>query len=412
MTSFSGNRGEWAELYALCKLLGDGCLYNADANLEKNEAQRAEIEAIIRQEDEDRKLEYRIEREEGQVLVLLNGCLLRTLPRSLFAETAVLMLRILRNRKGRAFEIPEIEGFVDAIGIAKLKPSGTEKPDMIVEIFDPRTSSRYTTSYSIKSFIGAKPSLVNSSALTYFFYELVGFDDEDFDEVSKIPANKVKRRVKACRELASDVRFAHLSPDAGVFHENLMRVHPYAEATLGYLVLESYAVRGKHSLDVLANVMRENPMGYDSPSMYEDAYREYLWAAFFGMVPSKPWGRRDSVDGYLLINEEGTPLSYLVVKRNAFGDHLLEATSFDTPSTSPGRPTCDTGTVFYENGSYYLALNLQIKYSGKLTPQKRNSFSYEVVALSQGPTLDETSEGDSSRESPSERSFSRFRIIE
>lgn len=410
MPRFSGNKGEWGELYALCKLLGDGRLYNADADLSKNESQNVEIRAIHRPESEDRTLEYRVDADDRLIRVFLNGQLLRTLPQQLFIDTSKNMLEILRNRKGAAFEIPELDEFIDAIGVTRLKPSGTEKPDIFVDIFDSRTASEYTVSYSIKSFIGAKPSLVNSSALTYFFYELIGFTDEDYEAAIQIPAKKVKQRVKICRELADEVRYSHLSPGATTFHENLMRVHPYAEAVLGSLVLESYAVRGKHSADVLANVTTSNPLHYENPHFYEDAYREYLWAAFFGMHPSKPWDRRDSVDGFLLITSAGEALSYLVAKRNTFSDHLLEASSFDTPSTAADRPTCDTGAIFQQDGKYYLALNLQIKYQGKLKLSQKQEIRFGTIDLSQEASMSascETGQADPIEDQP----VPRFRIV-
>lgn len=33
----SGNKGEWSELYVLFKVLGDGCIWGADGDLNKTE---------------------------------------------------------------------------------------------------------------------------------------------------------------------------------------------------------------------------------------------------------------------------------------------------------------------------------------------------------------------------------------
>lgn len=410
MTSkLSGNRGEWSELYALCILLGEGKLHHADTDLSVNESQHVEILSILRKESNDRELEYRIEKEAGAIEVYLNGRLYRTVPQSEFSDTASTMLEILRGRKGHAFSIPELDTFIDAIGITKLKPSDKDKPDITVQIFDPRTAAEFTMNYSVKSFLGSSPSLVNASALTYFYYELVGFDESAYIQVSSLPRREVKKRVLLCNKLASDIRYAHLSKEAETFHNNLLQVHPYAESTLGYMLLDSNFVRGKHSRDILTKLTADNPMHYESPNLYEVAYRDYLWAAFFGMVPSIPWFGRDSVDGYLLIDKNGRALSYLVVKKNSFSDHLLDASHFDTPSTDPKRATCDTGFVFEENGKYYLTLCLQIKYTNRIDRSKDAGFRYAVTAL---PREEDGSILPSCEEEPEiAESSSRFTII-
>lgn len=44
----AANRGEWAELYVLFKLLAEGKIYSADENLNRNANSYLEIIKIIR----------------------------------------------------------------------------------------------------------------------------------------------------------------------------------------------------------------------------------------------------------------------------------------------------------------------------------------------------------------------------
>mgnify|MGYP000346486266 CR=1 FL=1 len=60
----SGNKGEWSELYVLLKLLSTGELYAADEKLQKIKDVYYPILKIIRQEDENKHLEYVIVSEE------------------------------------------------------------------------------------------------------------------------------------------------------------------------------------------------------------------------------------------------------------------------------------------------------------------------------------------------------------
>ncbi|WP_303249639.1 HpaII family restriction endonuclease [uncultured Slackia sp.] len=357
-----GNRGEWGEAYAFCHVLGTGRIASTDDNLKVNERQIVSVESVKRREASDRNFEYLINTDEETVDIIKNGVKLRTVAQVEFENCAQVIFDGIKSLRGRSFAIPEADGFLQTIGCHKLKPSDTDKPDLVVHIFDPKTSSEYDMKYSVKCMAGSRPSLVNPSGLTYFYYELVDFDASGFHAVSTIPQNQVKNRVAACRDHSSSIRYRSLSPDAGTFKRNLARVHPYAESTLGYMILESYFVKGKHSRQILGRVKRSNPLDEEDASLYDIAFRQYLWAAFCGMVPSVDWAHKDTVDGFLLINEVGDTLSYPIVKRGAFEEHLIDTTCFDTPSTSSDRPTAKTGEIYECNSRYYLTLNLQIKY--------------------------------------------------
>ena len=357
-----GNRGEWGEAYAFCYILGTGKIESTDDNLNVQKNQIVSVASVKRQESPDRNFYYLINAEDETVDVVKNGVKLRTVPQIDFKDCALTIFDGIKTLRGSSFEIPEADSFLQMIGCHKLKPSDTDKPDIVVHIFDPKTSSEYDMKYSVKCMAGSRPALVNSSGLTYVHYELIDFDASDFYEVSMIPQNQVKKRVEACKAHSSEIRYDGLSSEAITFKRNLARVHPYAETTLGYMILESYSVKGKHSRQVLDRVKRLNPLDEDDTSLYDIAFRQYLWAAFCGMVPSIDWAHEDTVDGFLLINEVGDALSYPIVKRGAFEEHLIDTTCFDTPSTSKGRATAQTGEIYERNGKYYLSLNLLIKY--------------------------------------------------
>ena len=50
--ALTGNKGEWSEIYALFKLLGDGVVYAGDQNLNKIQDLFYPIIMILRQEKE------------------------------------------------------------------------------------------------------------------------------------------------------------------------------------------------------------------------------------------------------------------------------------------------------------------------------------------------------------------------
>ena len=357
-----GNRGEWGEAYAFCQLLGSGIVIPTDDGLRVDKTKRLLVISLARHETSNCTMTYMLNKSEATVSVSRNGTFERMVPQTDFAEHADVIFDAIKTKGGRTFSIPEVEGFLRMVGCNKLKPSDTDKPDIFLEVYDPLTASTQSMKYSVKCMAGARPSFVNSSGLTYFHYELEGLTERNFEDIESIPHGRVKQRVEMCRDRSSNVTYRRLSYNAETFRTNLTRVHPYAEATLGYLILESYSVRGKRCKTVLDRVKHNNPLGLPDSSLYEIAFKQYLWAAFCGMVPSVDWRHEDTVDGFLLVDVVGDVLSYPIVKRMAFEEHLIDSTYFDTPSTASNRITCHTGDLYEEDGHYFLQLNLLIKY--------------------------------------------------
>ncbi|MBO7167836.1 MAG: HpaII family restriction endonuclease, partial [Bacteroidaceae bacterium] len=64
--ALSGNKGEWSELYALFRLLGEGKVHAGDANLNKLDLYYP-ILNIIR--EESRKYEYKPNKEQNVVVI-------------------------------------------------------------------------------------------------------------------------------------------------------------------------------------------------------------------------------------------------------------------------------------------------------------------------------------------------------
>lgn len=76
--------------------------------------------------------------------------------------------------------------------------------------------------------------------------------------------------------------------------------------------------------------------------------------------------------GYIIIKKDGDVLCYHLYNRNFFEEYLLKNTQFDRPSATRH----DYGYVYKENDSYYIDLNVQIRFKS-------------ISAATKEPTLDE-----------------------
>ena len=100
-----GNKGEWSEIYALFKLLGDKQLYSGDENLEK--IQNA-IYPIVKILCSELNGEYEYSIQDDIVFISASKEQLR-IPITRFQEQANLLLLEIKSKKSAAFSIPEIE---------------------------------------------------------------------------------------------------------------------------------------------------------------------------------------------------------------------------------------------------------------------------------------------------------------
>src|SRR5690606_3108570 len=122
----TGNKGEWSEIYALFKLLGDKQLFLGNKDIEKL---------------------------EGLVYPIIK------IPISDFKSKAIFLLNAIKENKERTFSIPEIEEFMQSINCISLKANSSAKTDITIVVHDQRTSQQPTLGFSIKSQLGSPSTL-------------------------------------------------------------------------------------------------------------------------------------------------------------------------------------------------------------------------------------------------------------
>ena len=103
-----GNKGEWSEIYALFKLLGDSQLFLGNKDIEKLEGLVYPIIKILRSESNG-DFEYSV----GDSIILISGNdQVLKVPIQEFKENATNLLNIIKENRHRTFSVPEIEDFM------------------------------------------------------------------------------------------------------------------------------------------------------------------------------------------------------------------------------------------------------------------------------------------------------------
>ena len=118
------NKGEWAELYVMLKLLGEGKLYAADNMLKKKLDTYLDVLKIIRQEFETQVLEYIVDQEKSLVTVKPqeSDTILAQIPMQEFENNAVTLFHGLKKVKGLSVVAPDsVCEFAKVIYVSKPK---------------------------------------------------------------------------------------------------------------------------------------------------------------------------------------------------------------------------------------------------------------------------------------------------
>jgi hypothetical protein len=173
-------------------------------------------------------------------------------------------------------------------------------------------------------------------------------------------SRNLKGRVKSILELNDKLDF--VKTQRPIFGNNLVLIDSLLPEILSSLVLYFYSSNLSNTEDLVKLIEKENPLNFDITNkhlFYSYKIKRFLTDIALGMMPSKVWsGKYDATGGYLIVKEDGDVLCYHVYDKNEFEDYLMANTKLDTSSSSKHK----FGDVYEENGSYFLKLNLQIRF--------------------------------------------------
>jgi hypothetical protein len=354
----SGNKGEWSEIYALFKLLGDKQLFAGDVDLNKVEELFYPIIKIIRNESGG-NFEYEI---NSDLVIISGGKEQLRIPVKTFTEQSIKLLATIKGSNG-AFSIPEIETFMKSINCGSLKAKSTSKSDIQIVIYDQRINQTAELGFSIKSQLGGQATLLNAGKTTNFIYQISDFQltENQIKSINEIDSkSKIKDRIENIKQLGGNLNYISLEQE--VFKNNLVLIDSLLPNILAEIVKTFYTSSLSSIKDLTETINKTNPLNYDNQfahTFYEYKIKRFLTDVALGMTPSKVWnGVYDATGGYLIVKENGDVLCYHIYNRNQFEDYLFKNTKLETASSSRH----EFGKVYTENGINYLKLNLQIRF--------------------------------------------------
>jgi hypothetical protein len=342
------NRGEWSEFYVFIKILYDKKLYLLDSDLN--------------QLDSFYKIVKILRKEVGQSIYNIgeDGVIKNLGDKNLKIEIEKIkpyiskLLKSLKEGVGSAFLIKDMDGIFDIINSDIIKVgSSYNKSDINLAIDDENLLNK-DIGFSVKSYIGNPPTLLNSSQATNFNYEIIGFDG-DIEKANSInTTNKIRDRVLYLLDNSKSIKFIGLDND--IFCKNLKLVDSLLPDIISVFLLNFFSGKGRKINEVFAT-LPQSALNL-SPEDFNYKIKAFLLSIALGFFPTKEWDGYDSANGYIVVKDDGDIGCFSVLEKKTLANYLFNNTRFDTPSSSRHK----YGYVYEKDGRFYIKLNLQIRF--------------------------------------------------
>lgn len=364
----TGNIGEWGEVYVFFRVLGDCSIFRCDKNLQRlSNLQPLPVLAIHREDSVKGEITYVYQQGKWQIWEndQDSGC---SVPAEIGTQEADDLLAAMLALKGQktkkkdktpAVCFPKAWKFLQMLHSSSLKAKSLEKRDISLTINDARGAGIMRNGYSIKSFMGQDPTLLNASSRTLFTYEVLGLNPTDIDELNSL---KIGNLVKGIQDRGGCIKWASMDEQ---YESNLLNVDEGMPPIIAALLLEHFSSCGLPQKERLRTVQEAtkrlteiNPLNMGK--RYELKVKRFLEATALGMVPSKEWdGTEDANGGYIIIKPEGEIVTLHIYERALLRNYLYTHTYFEHPSSR----RYDCGQLrTAPDGSIRFNLPLQIRY--------------------------------------------------
>lgn len=321
------NKGEWSEFYAFMHILANGKLYAADENRNKNANRFYHILSAIKKD-----IEYHRNTEEGNIVFEFGENEIR-IPIKDFQSKLANFFRAIEDGK-RTFEVPLVEPLIEELQIESIKERSDSKGDIRLRIHDELVGFDPIHSFSVKSYVGGDPTLLNASNGTVFEYEITPkLSDIEVGQINGLKGQRgwLDNVIKEIHEFGGKLNYKSLS--SSIFEDNLRMVDYRLPELLANVLVEGYLVKNKKLSLAVESFLEKNPDEKDRIIKYK--IKELLTASALGMVPMTEWDGMDEANGgYIIVKENAEVLCYHLYERNELKEYLYNNTRFETPSTS------------------------------------------------------------------------------
>ena len=354
------NKGEWSEFYAFLRLLVDGELHLSNPDLTRKTNLAFPILKILRNSNQDLNFEI------GRTVLVRHpsGKLLAELSKDAVSSYADAILEGIQAGKGISFWIPIAEKILEELHLDRICDDSSNTSDIRLVVLDSITQATPLLGFSIKSYLGGKPTLFNASGSTNFVFA-----------VSPVPDPDTVRFVNELKSYTERLKWLHthgfgltyVDMKSEIFKSNLQQIDSLLPQIIGTMLLKFYSGEGSKLRELADLLTSDNPCGYNlgvTPKTYEYKLKRFLVDIALGMKANTPWtGVFNATGGHIIVKSSGEIVCFHTINWNELQDYLFNGTRFEKPSS--GRH--GYGDLYEEIGlsgerCVLMNLNLQIRF--------------------------------------------------
>ena len=335
------NVGEWSEIYAVARLLADEVPYDLTQNGEKIVAVKVQ-HAIAEPAIQYTLSENSIEVEQGSKLNT-------RLERIEISRLANLLLDDIRGKSKRTFQSEAGLRLVEILGFAGA--SAVLRDDIKILHFS--NSPESCKGVSIKSFLGAKPTLLNASPATNFVFRLSGSSNA-LSRLASLRGLTMKPLFLFFRE--NDIDLEYVSMDSNTFENSLRSFSPDLVVMVAELLRQAAFQPRKKLADVWGLVFQA---AMEKVPKADYGLLRFLGAVGFGLQPATPWVPRTSdFGGFLTVKADGHVELMSEANMADLGAQLFKELRFEWGS----RTRHQFGIPYRVGEDFMIKLNLQLRF--------------------------------------------------
>jgi len=335
------NVGEWSELYALATLLATSASPSAATLLPR--AKRIRHRHAI----SEQAIEYEI--SQGAIHVGGEERYKVAVTSSTISGLSRKLLNDIHQKKGRTFYSKAGAALAEMLHFTGAGP--TFRDDLQVQwAKNPRPD---WLGLSVKSLLGAKPTLLNASPATNFMFEIVG-SDATRQRKAFTSTTGMKDLFGLLKNANVELQFVRM--DNEMFSINLTQFSTRLPSMLAALLVAAAYNSSKSISDVWESASAQGSL---NASGGKEVLFEFLGAVGLGMRPTKKWVGRDiGFGGFVIVNEDGTVQISDESHPSALGKVLFANLKFEWGS----RDRHKFGIPFALGKKLFIKLNLQLRF--------------------------------------------------
>ncbi|NUN66164.1 HpaII family restriction endonuclease [Pseudanabaena biceps] len=354
------NKGEWSEVYVLFRLLAEQKLYAGDQNFQRIDREFYPILEIIK-DDSLQPVDFYIDRLNNIILISKLG-ISHEIKINEFTDQANYLLDAIVNGS-KTFSPSNTNLFLSSIGCQQLKSPSRTKKDIEISLdeqIQTGVNNYRVLSFSIKSWLGSPPTLLNSSQATNFVFNFTS-QSVTRDLISSVNSEKrFYTKFQLLLQANCLPVFDHVSSNS--FNNNLILSDGNIPQILAHLLIEYYSSQRISKIkDLIENLKIKNPLNFGNTYFYERKIKRFLSDIALGMIPDTDWSGYHSVNGgHIVVRKLGEIVAYFYIyNQQGFEDYLYLNTKLDTPSPSRHK----FGNLYRDNNqNLQIKLNLQIRF--------------------------------------------------